>query len=82
VAPLSDLSDEALQSVAKRSLRYGERARELLKARVNGVVADTRELTGLTADLVAENEVTHRQQLGAPSEQDRALDSLRDMFPS
>ncbi len=82
MAPLSDLSDEALQSVAKRSLSYGDRARELLKARVNGVVADTRELTGLTADLMAENEETHRQQLGAPSEQDRALACLKELFPS
>ncbi len=79
VALLSGLSDEALQSVARRSLTYGERARKILAGRVSGVVADTRTLTGLTADLVAENEVTRRQ---LPTGEDEALDSLKKMFPS
>lgn len=79
------MNDKILQSIAKRSLTYGPRARQLLKERTSGLIEDTRVLTDLTRRLEAENDsirplLADDQQQPEMNEQDAVLEELRRMF--
>jgi hypothetical protein len=78
------MQDETLQSIARLSRTYGPWARRELRRRVDGVEADTRTLRDLTQQLVADSgdasDASQFQQLGALSDEDHALDQLRERF--